>query len=278
MTTKATFRAVAETRLGRRTKSPSPLVGPHVACLLFFSLGACASTERIARVQQENDELRTALDATQRLSEMLRSDLTALADASAAAQHILELRESLEETEGRRTEVSRKFVRCDTERGQLAQDVKKARATLAELRQENERLRQLAADVENPLVKVAIVEWKLVERLQGAAVIAQNQDKTYLGIVDFAGTLPDSIFNDVGLHGSAVGLKSIWNDVGFYGSEVGLYSARNDVCINPPMLVKHRKVIAYVTTNDVYVHTPRFDPYYLRSLARRLRGDVGIGE
>lgn len=235
----------------------------------------CASSDRLARLQQENADLRAGLSARDGQIDGLKADLQALADKDATARRVLELRQSLDAETAQHAEVAKRLEESSRERQRLSTDLDGARENNAKLAEENRQLKELTADVNNPLVRVAVIEWKLVQRLHGAALIAQNDDRTYLGLIDFAGTHFDSIFNDVGLHGSEVGLESIWNDVGFYGSEVGLYSARNEVCINPPMLVKDRKILGYVTANRVYPGTPRFDPYYLRDLARRLQGKLG---
>lgn len=44
-------------------------------------------------------------------------------------------------------------------------------------------------------------------------------------------------------------MESIWSDVGLYGSTVGVYSARNAVCAQPPLLVKNQKVLGVLTVN-----------------------------
>jgi len=145
----------------------------------------------------------------------------------------------------------------------------------AELTAEVEQLKKNAEELSNPLSKIAVAEWKLVQLLQGAIIQAQDFDRTYLGVLDFAGGSRESVFNDTGLYGSETGLHSIWNDVGLYGSNVGIYSPWNRLCINPPMLIKEGQVLGYMTVNTLYIKRPRIDPSYLRSLAQRLQGKLG---
>lgn len=124
----------------------------------------------------------------------------------------------------------------------------------------------------NPLSISAAKDWVLAKELQGGSVYAQDMDNTYLGVIDFNGTHPDSIFNEVGLHGSNVGLDSIWSDVGFFGSSVSLYSARNDLSIEPPMIVINKRIVGHITTNNLLASPLAIDPYKLRSIARTIQG------
>lgn len=81
-----------------------------------------------------------------------------------------------------------------------------------------------------------------------AMVIVAN-DGTFLGAIDPNEFNRNSIFNDVGPHGSNVARESIWNDVSPYGSDVGLQSPNNDVCINPP-IVQYGNFSFYLTNNN----------------------------
>ena len=159
-------------------------------------------------------------------------------------------------------------------RGRARDDtaVKRLEERIKELEQRTAILSTIPVDSTNPFSVAAAADWKRVQVLQGTYLYAQDTEKTFLGILDFTGTHPDSIFNPVGLHGSKVGLESIWSDVGFFGSPVGMHSARNPVCIEPPVIVSNRKVIGHVTVNQVVLSPARVDPDYLRFLARRIQG------
>lgn len=236
----------------------------------------CETREKINQLAQANETLQQMLSATQKQNEDLVSDLRALANENETAQRLNQLRISLNKAENDLAEVAKRMAECDTDRRGLRDQLAKITASESALRQESEQLRLIVAGLDSPLARVAMIEWKWVQVLHGAAVVAQDHDKTYLGVLDFTGNHTDSIFNEFGLHGSRFGLHSVWNDVGFFGSDVGLYSARNDLCLNPPMVVKNQQILGYITTNNIYVRKPRFDPYYLRDLAHRTQGKLGV--
>ena len=59
----------------------------------------------------------------------------------------------------------------------------------------------------------------------------------YLGCLDCSEVATDSVYNEVGPHGSQVSPVSIWNSVGQYGSSVSPYSACNPLATDPPVIV-----------------------------------------
>ncbi|WP_420564350.1 hypothetical protein [Thalassobaculum sp.] len=85
------------------------------------------------------------------------------------------------------------------------------------------------------------------DALHGAKIIAD--DGKYLGTVDgpYGG---DSIFNEYSAYGSSYSGDSIWNEYGSYGGEYSSSSPFNKYSSNPPMIIKNRKIIAFLTVND----------------------------
>lgn len=84
--------------------------------------------------------------------------------------------------------------------------------------------------------------------LDGAVIIAQDDANTYLGKI----TSPydsDSIFNEYGTYGSEYSFTSIWNDYSTFGSEYSTYSPFNEYTSTPPMIIKDKRIIGYLTTN-----------------------------
>ncbi len=84
--------------------------------------------------------------------------------------------------------------------------------------------------------------------VKGAVVIAQDDKNTYLGKV----TNPydsDSIFNEYGTYGSEYNSASIWNQYATFGSEYSNYSPHNSYTSTPPMIIKSRKILGYLSTN-----------------------------
>ena len=84
--------------------------------------------------------------------------------------------------------------------------------------------------------------------VDGASVVAQDAKNTFLGKItnEFAS---DSIFNEFGTYGSEFSSESIWNEFGTFGSEFSSYSPYNAFTSTPPMIIKNRKIVGYLTTN-----------------------------
>lgn len=91
---------------------------------------------------------------------------------------------------------------------------------------------------------------KVHETFNGASVIADDGEQTFLGKIDST-TAGDSIFNEFSRYGSEFGAKSIWNEFGRYGGEFSTYSPFNEFTSSPPFLVKSGKVIGHLTVNDL---------------------------
>ena len=240
------------------------------------SVAGCESTEKIRELSQENDSLRRSFAERSNEAQVLKDDIAAMADKDTAAERISELRAALGTAEENLGVSKHELGRCDSDRKILTEQVSSVTAEVTKLRSENEQLRQIVAEVNLQLARTASIEWKWAQFLQGAKVIAQDTRDTFLGIIDFTGQDPRSIFNELGLHGSSLGVHSIWSDLGLYGSSLSINSARNDMCINPPILVKDDKIVGYLSVNDMLAHRPRCDPYYLRDLHRRINGKIGI--
>ncbi|MCR6496758.1 hypothetical protein LJB71_11425 [Thermomonas sp. S9] len=84
--------------------------------------------------------------------------------------------------------------------------------------------------------------------VSGAAIIAQDDENTFLGKITNAYD-SNSIFNDYGTHGSKYSSSSIWNSYGAFGSEYSSYSPFNKYTSTPPMIIKNRKIIGYLSAN-----------------------------
>lgn len=84
--------------------------------------------------------------------------------------------------------------------------------------------------------------------VNGANIIAQDNKNTYLGKITNS-YKSDSIFNEYGQYGSTYSSSSIYNNYSTFGSEYSSYSATNSYSNTPPMIIKNKKIIGYVTTN-----------------------------
>lgn len=91
---------------------------------------------------------------------------------------------------------------------------------------------------------------EVINLLRGASIIAQDDDKTFLGTLTNE-INSNSIFNDIGTYGSDISSNSIWNDIGTFGSDISSYSPFNDITSTPPMIVKDGKIIGYLTVNEI---------------------------
>lgn len=68
-------------------------------------------------------------------------------------------------------------------------------------------------------------------------LIADNNDKTYLGKLTTNKFDSDSIFNEFGTYGSNFSIYSIWNEFGTYGSKFSIYSPFNQFSTTPPLMI-----------------------------------------
>lgn len=84
--------------------------------------------------------------------------------------------------------------------------------------------------------------------LSGAVIIAQDDENTFLGKITSVYDT-ESIFNDYGTHGSEYSSDSIWNQYGTFGSEYSSYSPFNKYTSTPPMIIKNKKIIGYLSAN-----------------------------
>lgn len=84
--------------------------------------------------------------------------------------------------------------------------------------------------------------------VKGAALIAQDDKNTFLGkITNSYGS--ESIFNEYGTYGSEYNSSSIWNQYATFGSEYSSYSPHNSYTSTPPMIIKNRKILGYLSAN-----------------------------
>lgn len=84
--------------------------------------------------------------------------------------------------------------------------------------------------------------------LKGAVLIAQDDKNTFLGKITNSYD-SDSIFNEYGTYGSEYNSSSMWNQYSTYGSEYSSYSPHNSYTSTPPMIIKNRKILGYLSAN-----------------------------
>lgn len=89
---------------------------------------------------------------------------------------------------------------------------------------------------------------ELCDVVMGAVLIAQDDTNTYLGRISSSYD-SESIFNEYGTYGSRYNSSSIWNEYANFGSEYSLYSPQNRYTSTPPMIIKNKKVLGYLSAN-----------------------------
>ena len=106
----------------------------------------------------------------------------------------------------------------------------------------------LAYDIE--LLELAL-RIKTIDKFSGAQITVKD---TLSGKLKYLGTIEssfgaESIFNEFGTYGSRFSADSIWNTFGEYGGQFSAHSPFNKFSTDPPMIIKNRKIIGYLTIN-----------------------------
>jgi hypothetical protein len=98
------------------------------------------------------------------------------------------------------------------------------------------------------IISVSTNANELCDIVDGAVIIAQDGKNTYLGKLSNSFD-DDSIFNEFGTYGSEFNNKSIWNEFSTFGSEFNSFSPFNEFSTKPPMIIKNKKIIGYLSVN-----------------------------
>ncbi|MCE3047491.1 hypothetical protein [Helicobacter kayseriensis] len=85
--------------------------------------------------------------------------------------------------------------------------------------------------------------------LEGASIIAQDDENTYLGKIENS-LSSDSIFNEISNYGNPYSPTSIFNEYGIFGDSHSPCSANNSSSDTPPILIKKGSIIGFLTTNQ----------------------------
>jgi hypothetical protein len=84
--------------------------------------------------------------------------------------------------------------------------------------------------------------------VNGSVVIAQDSKNTFLGKITNSFD-SESIFNEFGTYGNPFSGSSIWNQFSEFGNQFNSYSPFNEFSSSPPMIIKDRKIIGYLSAN-----------------------------
>ena len=89
---------------------------------------------------------------------------------------------------------------------------------------------------------------EICDILKDAAIIAQDDQNTFLGKITNSYD-SKSIFNEFGTYGNPFSSSSIWNEFSTFGNEFNAQSPFNKFSSSPPMIIKGKKIIGYLTAN-----------------------------
>jgi len=131
----------------------------------------------------------------------------------------------------------------------LQQKLDKANLEKARLTEQVAQLKQKNILFRNPLSLSGVRDWKLIQKLQGAAIYGQDVHHTYLGVLDFYGTHKDSVFNKASAFADPRNPISIWNKNGYFGNPASPGSIWNATTHRAPILKKKKRVIGMLTYN-----------------------------
>ena len=95
---------------------------------------------------------------------------------------------------------------------------------------------------------------QLCNLVEGATLIAQDGENTYLGKLGSKYD-SDSVFNNYGAYGGEYSAESIWNKYGQFGGEYSTYSAFNQYTSTPPMIIKNKQIIGYLSANKAMANS-----------------------
>jgi hypothetical protein len=84
--------------------------------------------------------------------------------------------------------------------------------------------------------------------VNGSVLIAQDDENTFLGKITNAFD-SNSIFNEFSTYGNPFSSKSIWNEFSTFGNKFNSDSPFNAFSSSPPMIIKDKKVIGYLSAN-----------------------------
>ena len=102
------------------------------------------------------------------------------------------------------------------------------------------------------IISLAVISKASAEEVcslvNGSVLIAQDAQSTYLGKI-VSPYQSDSIFNEYGVYGNEYNIGSIWSEYGTFGNEYSNYSASNSYTTSPPMIIKNKQVIGYLSAN-----------------------------
>jgi hypothetical protein len=84
--------------------------------------------------------------------------------------------------------------------------------------------------------------------VKDAVIIAQDDQNTFLGKITNSYD-SKSIFNEFGTYGNPFSSSSIWNEFSTFGNQFNAQSPFNQFSSSPPMIIKAKKVVGYLTAN-----------------------------
>ncbi|MEZ5507212.1 MAG: hypothetical protein R3F47_07470 [Gammaproteobacteria bacterium] len=239
----------------------------RILVLLILAMVGCASKQDIAFRDAEILSLRAELEKAKSEIKKQSDTIRDISNADETFKKLMATEKKLADEVIKNESLSRSIKSISGMESQLEH----VYGELNRLTQENNSLKNALALYDNPLSLYAAEKWQFIKRIQGSHLYAQDSSRTYLGVIDFTGSHSESIFNEVGMYGSDMGINSIWNDVGLFGSDVAINSPSNNMTVYPPLIVKDGKIIGHLTKNKYIVSPLIVNPDELKTYYEMLQ-------
>ncbi len=243
--------------------------------LLFLGIVGCASTQELKKAQSEIYDKDQQIQKLLAQKKELEENISLIQSSDARAQNILNYKKENSLLKKELTEIKSKLDEKEDLLKDLNNDLNKEISEIDKLKKETKTKNSLIEDLKNkiellsnPLSIAALEDWYLAQKLQGSIIVAQDDEQTYLGMIDFTNTNSESIFNEYGTYGSEFSSTSIWNEFSTFGSEFSSCSPFNEFTSTPPMIIKNRAIIGHLTKNEFVMAAVQVEK--VKSLYKRL--------
>lgn len=220
---------------------------------VLLSVVGCVSTGELQKKQLVIDEKNIALQNTITEKKSLEQDIQLILSEDIRAKNIFKYKEEVDKLESLNEELKSKIANLQRTKENLESRISETQNLKDKLKESEQLIQELNEKIElfsNPLSLAALNDWILAQNLQGSMIFGQDDDRTYLGAIDFTSPSSESIFNEYSTYGSEYSSASIWNEHGTFGSEYSSYSPFNEYTSTPPIIVKNKSIIGHLTENE----------------------------
>lgn len=249
----ASHRQVRNTLGQKGNKVQKISLSLFTASFLLFSVVGCVSTGEVQKKELLIEERNQALQKAIKEKESLEKDIRLILSEDIRAKNILKLKEDVKKLESVNAELNSEVATLQRIKENLESRISQTQDLKTKLNEKEQLIKTLNEKIEllsNPLSLAALEDWILAQDLQGSMIFGQDDEHTYLGIIDFTNSSIESIFKIYGTYGSEYSSSSIWNEYGTFGSEYSSYSPFNEYTSTPPVIIKNRSIVGHLTENE----------------------------